>query len=165
MVTATQAPPEVHRDLRDSIWFRAGVVVVIVAALALLATRALHRDVVNGWEVLATCPAASDAAAPAVSSSVDAAACRQAPVEILDARGWPVLAVTLPASAGTDPTITRVRSDKAARTVKVEYDAGGSRSDADALVFIEVPRSSLPDVPFSVEGAHGPVVVTSVPSG
>jgi len=74
----------------------------------------------------------------------------------------------LPADVGLDPSITTVHSDKANGRMWLDYVApapgDGRNSGQTLLAFVEVPSGSLPDVPFTVDGATGPVTVTAVPA-
>ena len=115
MADFTDAAPPVDRprDFRDSAWFRIAIVVAVVILGAVVVTRFLKHDVVSNWKLLATCPAASDAAAVPVSTTLDTQACSSAPIDPHDGRGWPIVAFVLPADVGLDPSITTVHSDKA----------------------------------------------------
>ena len=59
-----------------------------------------------------------------------------------------------------------VRSDDRARTMRVEYKGDGAIAAGAGVVlaFIEVSPGDLPPVPFTIEGASGPVTVTSAPT-
>jgi hypothetical protein len=155
-----------RRDgIRDRFWFQALAVVAIVGVLVLVVARFAHHDVVQNWEVLATCPAETGTAPATVSTSLDTSDCATTPSHSVSGRGWPIVPFVLPASAGLDPTITKVLSDPKARTLRVEYgseaDASSVTSDGVVLVFIEIPAANLPDVPYTIEGASGPVTVTT----
>lgn len=172
-MTTTATEPAAGRaatPLRERFWFQAVVVVLALAAFAVVATRLVHRDVVSGWNVLATCPAAAQASSTliTVSTAPDTSQCAVPPTSTAHGRGWPVVPVVLPAAAGLDPSITKVSSDTRTRTVHVEYavpsTAAGS-TGGTVVAFVEVPPTALPDVPFTVEGANGPVTVSSVVSG
>jgi hypothetical protein len=162
-----QTPARVERrdGIRDRFWFQALAVVVIVGVLALVAIRLVHHDVVEDWLVLASCPAATGTAPATVSSSLDTSDCATAPTHSVSGRGWPIVPFVLPASAGLDPTITKVLSDPKVRTLSVEYDsqanATAGTGDGVVLVFIEIPAESVPGVTYTIEGASGPVTVTS----
>ena len=55
--------------VRDRFWFQALAVVVLLAALGLIVARSSHTDVVQGWAVLASCPAPAGTA-PATGHGV-----------------------------------------------------------------------------------------------
>ena len=166
----TDAAPPVDRprDFRDSAWFRIAIVAAVVILGAVVVTRFLKHDVVSNWKMLATCPAASDASAVPVSTTLDTQSCSSAPLDPHDGRGWPIVAFVLPADVGLDPSITTVHSDKANGRMWLDYVApapgDGRNSGQTLLAFVEVPSGSLPDVPFTVDGATGPVTVTAVPA-
>jgi hypothetical protein len=162
------APADRPRGFRDSAWFRIAIVVTVVILGGVVVTRFLKHDVVSNWKLLATCPAASDAAAVPVSTTLDTQSCSSAPLDPHEGRGWPIVAFVLPADVGLDPSITAVHSDKADRRMWLDYVApapgDGRNSGRTVLAFVEVPSNSLPDVPFTVDGASGPVTVSAVPA-
>jgi len=160
------SPPLVP-PLRERFWFQSLVVVLAVVAFVAVVAHVVRGDVVAGWQVVATCPAAAGASPAVVTTSVDASACAAAPTRRATSHGWPVVPVALPASAGLDPRITRVLSDRQARTFRLEYAVASSASEPSGgtvLVFVEVPPGSVPDAPFTIEGSTGPVTVTIVPA-
>lgn len=159
-------PTTARRDgVRDRFWFQALVVVAIVAGIGLIATRSVHRDVVQNWQVLASCPAEAGTKPATVSTTLDTSDCATTPSHSVSGRGWPIVPFVLPASAGLDPAITKVLSDSKTRVLSVEYGTGTDTSPDTAtgvvLVFIEVPPSDIPDVPYTIKGASGPVTVTT----
>ena len=154
--------------VRERFWFQGVVVVVALAAFALLATRFVHRDVVSGWQVVATCPAGPAATSGVVRTTLDTSACATPPTDPGTGRGWPIVPVVLPAAAGLDPAITTVSSDTRTRTFRVDYAAPSAsvpNAGGTVIVFVEVPPAALPATPFTVQGASGPVTVTSVQTG
>ena len=163
VASARQTPA---RGIRDRFWFQALAVVGLLAVFGLVLVRVSHRDVVQNWEVLASCPAPAGTALSTVTTTLDTSACGTAPSHSVSGRGWPIVPFVVSDAAGVDPTITTVHSDKTARTMQVDYDAATATSapgHAVVLVFIEVPVDALPSTPFTVDGASGPVTVTSVP--
>lgn len=168
--SATTAAPDgssaVGRTgVRDRFWFQLLLVVLLVAGLVLAVTRFAHRDVVQGWQVLAACPADPGTAPATVTTTLDTSACATAPSHAVSGRGWPIVPFVLPADAGLDPSVTTVVSDRRTRTMRAEYQpATGPVADAGrgvVLVFVEVPAEDLPATPFTIEGASGPVTVTA----
>lgn len=154
-MAAVTAPDRAKgRDLRDRGWFPLVAGLALLLVLGLVVVRVVRHDVVAGWQVLATCPAPADAVPPSVSATLDTSACSAAPSETVDSRGWPVVATLLPASAGETPDVTRLRADKAAHTVVVDYRASGTPSSSAHLVFVEVPPGSLPDTPVTVTSSR-----------
>ena len=124
--------------------------------------------------VLGTCTADADASLPAVTADLDTSACTGEPTVLRAARGagWSVVTVALPSTLGLDPRINGVYVDGDARTVSLDYDnpvdesrREGAGSSTSTLVFVEIETSKLPAVPFTVEGATGPVTVTAAPGG
>jgi len=171
MTDFTDATPPAERphDFRDSSWFRIAVVAAVMVLGAVVVTRFLKHDVVTNWKLLATCPAAAEATAVPVSTTLDTQACSSAPVDPHDGRGWPIVAFVLPADVGLSPSITTVHSDKSSRRMWLDYVApapGDGRGGGKTVVlaFIEVPSDTLPETPFTVDGATGPVTVTTVPA-
>lgn len=166
--SASGAAPPAH-GVRDQFWFQALVIVAIVAVIGLLVLRLGHRDVVQSWQLLATCPADAGTAPNTVTTRLDTSACATAPSHSVSGRGWPIVPFVLPAAAGLDPTITTVRSDAKTRTMRIEYKdqsaSSTSTTDGVVLAFVEVPPDDIPTVPFAIEGASGPVTVTSAPVG
>lgn len=149
-VVTGSTPATGRRDLRDRGWFPVVAVLGIVVVLGLVVARVVRHDVVTGWQVLATCAAPAGAVVPSVSASLDTSACTTAPDDPDAGRGWPVVAAVLPASAGEQPDITRVRADKSAHTVVLDYRPSGATSSTARIVFVEVPPGSLPDTPVTV---------------
>jgi hypothetical protein len=149
-VVTGSRPTTGRRDLRDRDWFPLVAALGIVVVLCLVVTRVVRHDVVTGWQVLATCAAPADAVVPSVSASLDTSECSAAPADADQGRGWPVVAALLPASAGEQPDITRVRADKTAHTVVLDYRPSGATSSTARIVFVEVPPGSLPDTPVTV---------------
>ena len=151
MAVVTGSRPTTGRhDLRDRGWFPVVAALGIVVVLCLVVTRVVRHGVVTGWRVLATCPAPAGTVVPSVSASLDTSDCTAAPDGPDEGRGWPVVAAVLPASAGAQPDITRVRADKAARTVVLDYRPSGATSSTARIVFVEVPPGSLPSTPVTV---------------
>jgi len=102
-----------------------------------------------------------------VTTTLDTSACGTTPRHSVSGRGWPIVPFVVSEAAGVDPAITTVHSDKTARTMSADYDAPTATTASGqgvVLVFIEVPLDSLPSTPFTIEGASGPVTVSSVPS-
>jgi hypothetical protein len=167
--TGAAPPMDRPRDSRDSAWFRIAIVVAVVILGTVAVTRFLKHDVVGNWQLLATCPAASDAAAVPVATTLDTQACSSDPIDPHDGRGWPIVAFVLPADVGLSPSITTVHADNDNGRMWLDYVApapgDGRNSGETVLVFVEVPSSSLPDVPFTGDGATGSVTVTAVPAG
>jgi hypothetical protein len=170
MADSTEAAPlpASPRDFRDSRWFQLGIAVVVVLLVVLVVTRFLKHDVVTSWKLLATCAAASDSAVVPVSVTLDTQACSSAPLDPQDGRGWPIVAFVLPADVGLSPSITAVHSDRAGHRMWLDYVApapgDGRNSGETVLAFVEIPGSSLPDVPFTVDGAAGSITVSDVPT-
>lgn len=164
---AAPAAPAAH-GIRDRFWFQALAVVAILGVIGLLVVRLGHRDVVQNWQLLATCPADSGTAPNTVTTTLDTSDCGTTPSHSVSGRGWPIVPFVLPASAGLDPAITTVRSDQKTRTLRVEYkDAVSTSTSTTAgvvLAYIEVPPNDIPTAPFTIEGASGPVTVTSAPT-
>jgi len=160
------APTSGGPGARDRFWFQALAVVVIVVAIGALVVRFGHGDVVQDWQLIATCPAAEGTAPSTVSTTLDTSDCATNPSHSVSGRGWPIVPFVLPATAGLEPTITIVRSDDRARTMRVEYKGDGAIAAGAGVVlaFIEVSPGDLPPVPFTIEGASGPVTVTSAPT-
>jgi hypothetical protein len=154
--------------VRDRFWFQAFAVLVIVGAIGLLVVRFGHRDVVQNWQLIATCPAEAGTAPNTVTTTLDTSDCATTPSRSVSGRGWPIVPFVLPATAGLDPSITAVHSDDNTRTLRVEYKDEGSMSSTTAagvvLAFVEVPPSDIPPAPYVIEGASGPVTVTSSPT-
>ena len=152
-------------SLRDRFWVQALVVVAIVAGIALVATRVGHREVVQNWLVLASCPADAGTKPATVSTTLDTSDCATTPSHSVSGRGWPIVPFVLPASAGLDPAITKVLSNSQTRVLSVEHgsgtDIGVDTATGVVLVFIEVPPSDIPAVPYTIQGASGPVTVTT----
>jgi hypothetical protein len=157
---STTAPRD---GLRDRFWFQALVVVAIVAGIALIASRSSHRDVVQNWLVIAACPAEAGTAPNTVSTTLDTSDCATTPSHSVSGRGWPIVPFVLPASAGLDPAITNVHSDSKTRVLSVEYgsDAATDSGTGVVIVFVEVPPSDIPEVPYTIKGASGAVTVTT----
>lgn len=155
--------------MRDRFWFQALAVVVIVGGIVALVSRVGHRDVVQNWELLATCPAEAGTAPSTVSTRLDTSDCATTPSRSVSGRGWPIVPFVLPANAGLDPTITSVHSDDRNRTLRVEYrnevTTAPTTADGVVLAFVEVPPDDIPQAPYTIQGASGPVTVTSAPSG
>jgi len=153
--------------VRDRTWFRVLAVLVLLGVFTVLYVRVVRHDVVATWEILATCPAEAGTAPATVTRILDTSACSTNPSRAVSGRGWPIVTFVLSSAAGLDPTITRVLSDDRSRTLRAEYDAptGSPSGSGVVLAFIELPERKLPDVPFTVEGASGPVTVTTVPAG
>ena len=61
--------PSPAPGVRDRFWYQALAVVVLLAALGLMVARSSHTDVVQGWAVLASCPAPAGTA-PATGHGV-----------------------------------------------------------------------------------------------
>ena len=165
--SATAVSPAPAHGVRDRFWFQALAVVLLLAVFGLIVVRVSHRDVVQNWEVLASCPAPAGTAPATVTTTLDTSACGTTPSHSVSGRGWPIVPFVVSDAAGVDPVITQVHSDKTARTMSVDYDAPTATTASGqgvVLVFIEVPLDSLPSTPFAIEGASGPVTVTSVPS-
>jgi hypothetical protein len=166
VVTATALSPTAQRGVRERFWFQALAVVVLLAAFGLILLRVSHRDVVQDWAVLASCPAPAGTAPATVSTTLDTSACATTPSHSVSGRGWPIVPFVVSDAGGVDPTITAVHSDKAARTMSVDYDAPTAATAPGhgvVLVFVEVPFESLPATPFTIDGASGPVSVSSLP--
>lgn len=167
--TVTERPTRrTPSPVRERFWFQAVVVVVALAAFALIASKLVHRDVVTGWQVVATCSAGTVPSAVTVTTGLDPSSCAAPATARAPLRGWPVVPVVLPASAGLDPDITAVSSDTRARTFHIDYAAApftSTTAGGAVIVFVEVPPTSLPAAPFTVAGAGGPVTVTSVQGG
>ena len=165
--TDAAPPAQRPRDVRDSDWFQAVMLVVLIGGFVLLVGHFLRHDVVTNWKLLATCPSTSDAATVPVATSVNTHSCTSAPLDPLDGRGWPIVAFVLPADVGLTPSITKVHSDESSSSMWLDYDAAppgdGQNSGETVLAFVEVPSDALPDVPFTVRGATGSVTVTTVP--
>lgn len=170
-----QNPPTVVPDgqprgasgFRDRFWFQALAVLVVLVAIAVLVTRFGRRDVVQNWQLIATCPAAPGTAPNTVSTTLDTSDCATTPSHSVSGRGWPIVPFVLPGTAGLDPSITGVHSDDKTRTLRLEYKDGGSAVTSTTtdvvLAFVEVPPSDIPPAPYTIEGASGPVTVTSAP--
>ncbi|HET7902668.1 MAG TPA: hypothetical protein VFL59_15905 [Candidatus Nanopelagicales bacterium] len=152
MVLTTQTPARVRTDVRDRPWFTALVVGALIVGFGVLVVRVVHRDVVQGWTLLATCSAPAGAVPAAVSTSLDASVCDTDPRTSGDARGWPVVAAVLPGSAGDAPAVTRVRTDSSGRTVTLEYRAGGAPVEGEVVAFVELPPGDVPPTPVTVTG-------------
>jgi hypothetical protein len=152
MTTGRQA----HRrtDVRDHPWFPMLAVAALLVVFGVVVVRVVHRDVVQGWALLATCSAPAGSVPASVRTSLDTSVCASDPSSGAPLRGWPVVAAVLPASAGDAPTITRVRADAAARTVSLDYRAGGAPVDGEVVVFVEVPPSVVPPAPVTVTGVR-----------
>lgn len=154
--------------VRDRFWFQALAVLVVVAAVGVLVVRFGHRDVVQHWQLIATCPADAGTAPNTVSTTLDTSDCATTPSHSVSGRGWPIVPFVLPATAGLDPAITAVHSDDKSRTLWVEYKDEGVASTTTAagvvLAFVEVPPGDIPPAPYVIEGAAGPVTVTSAPT-
>ena len=163
--SSTAPGPGVRRPGR----FRVALALLLVLLLGLVVVRFLRHDVVTSWKLLATCPSTADALRDAGVEHADTVACTTPPTGSLPGRGWPIVAFALPADVGLDPSINAVHSDRPGGVMWVDYDAappgdGKGRGDT-VLAFIEVPPAALPDVPFTVRGAAGPVTVSTVPAG
>ncbi len=156
------------RDIRDSGWFKIAVLAGFALVAVLVVTRFLKHDVVTDWKLLATCPATADVTGVPVATTLSTQACSSAPLDPHDGRGWPIVAFVLPADVGLSPSITTVHSDKPSHRMWLDYVAAepgdGPRSGETVLAFVEVPSSSLPDVPFTVESVAGSITVTAVPA-
>jgi hypothetical protein len=163
------ALPTGTAGLRDRFWFQALAVLVILATIVLLVLRLGHREVVQDWQLIATCPAEAGTAPSTVSTTLDTSDCATTPSRSVSGRGWPIVPFVLPAAAGLDPAITAVRSDDRARTLRLEYKDAGSvaattTAEGVVLAFVEVPPNDIPPAPYTIEGASGPVTVTSAPT-
>lgn len=154
--------------IRDRFWFQALVVVVILGVVGLLVVRFGHRDVVQNWQLLATCPADAGTAPNTVTTTLDTSDCATTPSHSVSGRGWPIVPFVLPASAGLDPSITAVRSDDRTRTLRVDYTSEDAFPDDIAagvvIAFVEVPPGDIPPAPYTIQGASGPVTVTTAPT-
>jgi hypothetical protein len=153
MAVVTESSPREHHDLRDRGWFPVVAAVALVVVLGVVVTRVLRHDVVTDWKVLAVCPAADGAVVRAVSSSLDTSACSATPTAQVTARGWPVVAAVVPASAGAVPDVTRVRVDTKARSIVLEYRRAATPASTPHIVYVEVPPTSLPEPPVTVTAA------------
>lgn len=103
-----------------------------------------------------------------MTTTLDTADCATTPSHSTSGRGWPIVPFVLPASAGLDPSITTVRSDQKTRIMRLEYKEQGTASSSTTagvvLAFVEVPPNDIPTAPFTIQGASGPVTVTSAPA-
>lgn len=163
------AEPRAARGIRDQFWFQGLAIVALVGLVGLLVIRVGHRDVVQSWQLLATCPADAGTAPNTVTTRLDISDCATTPSHTVSGRGWPIVPFVLSPSAGLDPAITTVRSDDRTRTMRIEYKDQSAPSTSTTagvvLAFVEVPPHDIPTAPFTIEGASGPVTVTSVPAG
>jgi len=167
--TAAPAGHATAPRLRDRFWYQALAVVVVLVVFGLIVARVSHHDVVQNWAALASCPAPAGTAPTTVTTTLDTSPCGTTPSHSVSGRGWPIVPFVVSDAAGVDPVITKVHSDKTARTMRVDYDAptaatASASGQGVILVFVEVPLDSLPATPFTIDGASGPVTVSSVPS-
>ncbi|MFN8157889.1 MAG: hypothetical protein U0R68_10750 [Candidatus Nanopelagicales bacterium] len=165
-MTDEAASGTARTGVRDRFWFQALAVVVVLLVIGLVVTRFTRRDVVQNWQVLATCPAEPGTAPATVTLALDPVDCASTPGHTLPGRGWPIVPFVLPATVGLEPRITKVLSDPRTRVMRLEYDATTSTEGVTGvvLVYVEMPESELPATPFTIEGASGAVTVSSVPA-
>lgn len=158
------APTSDRPGARDRFWFQALAVVVIVVAIGVLVVRFGHGDVVQNWQLIATCPAEEGTAPSTVSTSLDTSDCATNPSHSVSGRGWPISSLSLPRRASSPPSPPSAPTT--GPTMRVEYKGDGATAAGAGVVlaFIEVSPSDLPPVPFTIEGASGPVTVTSAPT-
>ncbi len=148
--------------LRERWWAQVLVLALVVAGFAIAFVWSASRDVVANWKVLATCAAPATATIERSTPFVDTSPCSGDQVEVHSARGWPILTFVLPISAGIEPRITSLTSNKDTRTVELHFDLGdatGSTGEEFVLVFVEVPPHSLPRPPFTIRDASGSTTV------
>jgi hypothetical protein len=139
---------------------------VVVVAFVVIVALNLKSDVVADYRVLGSCYQQQGVAPSTVASTLDTSACVAPPQNLQASRGWPVLTFVVDGQAGLDPQISGVRSDKNNRTVSIEYagPSGAAGTSGTVLVFLEIPESALPPVPFAISDDAGKRTVASLPS-
>ena len=152
-------PPEPAR-LRDAFWFQTLLRVLVIGAVVMLVLIFLRRDVVTGWREVAVCPAVTAPSSTSLSATPDLSMCSGPAVELQRSEGLHVVPFILPATAGTDASVTRIVSAGHGGELVLEYRDGSDLQPYPyVIVFVALQDDDVPTSPFRTVAGSEAVVV------